>query len=151
MKELHTTENVENTNNTTPETVTEPEATEVTEAVENTSELTATEEKAKAKTKNKRAPRVKVDDVDMLFKKDIKRLTLPEAKILVKELSEMNTCLKAQVKFYKENAETAFQKVQEHERAIDCINAQVNARNNAIKIALENLTNMFKFVNGGKL
>ena len=103
------------------------------------------------KEKKKRAPRVKVDDIAVLMDKNVKSLTINEARALVKELKQRVNCLEAQVILFKNNADSALQKAQNYEKAVDSINAQINAKNNAINAAVSTLINTIKLVNGGNL
>ena len=157
----------EKENNTTPETQETPE-TPTQEAVEvQNKELEAKREQEKADVKpteekpatkkSVKKPRVKketkgnVIEFDKLLNKDVRFLTLPEAKALVKNLKEINTCLVQQIEHYKQNAESAFQAKNNLEKALESINTQVNTKNRMIGTAIEQLYNTFKLVNGGKL
>lgn len=113
-----------------------------------------TEEKSVTKKSVKKAKRNTKDNVmefDKLLNKDVRFLTLPEAKVLVKNLKEMNTCLIQQVEHYKQNSESAFQAKNNLEKALESVNTQVNNKNRMIGTAIEQLYNTFKLVNGGKL
>ena len=145
----------EKENNTTPETQEAPEVqnkelenkeTELKQKPTETEEKPATKKsRAKKETKNN------IMEFDKLLNKDVRFLTLPEAKFLVKNLKEMNTCLIQQVEHYKQNAESAFQAKNNMEKALESINAQVNTKNKMIGTAIEQLYNTFKLINGGKL
>lgn len=157
----------EKENNIVPETQETPE-TPTQEAVEvqnkeleakreqEKADMKPTEEKSAAK-KSVKKPRAKKEtkgnimEFDKLLNKDVRFLTLPEAKALVKNLKEMNTCLIQQVEHYKQNAESAFQAKNNLEKALENINSQVNTKNKMIGTAIEQLYNTFKLINGGKL
>ena len=133
------------------------ENTETTEfknaekAFKNAEEIVNEKEKPVKKEKAKRAPRIKASDIEALLNKDVKQLTLPEAKAVIKEIKATNNCLRTQVELYKANAESALQKAQNYEKAVDSINTQINAKNNALESAINTLINTFNLINGGKL
>lgn len=151
----------EKENNTAPETPTqetveaqnkelETKREQEKEAVKPTEEKHATEKSVK-KPRAKKETKGNVMEFDKLLNKDVRFLTLPEAKALVKNLKEMNTCLIQQVEHYKQNAESAFQAKNNLEKALESINSQVNTKNKMIGTAIEQLYNTFKLINGGKL
>lgn len=151
----------EKENNTTPETPTQEAVEALTKGPETEKEElkqkpTETKETPDAKKPVKK-PRAKketkgnVIEFDKLLKKDVRFLTLPEAKVLVKNLKEVNTCLVQQIEHYKQNAESAFQAKNNLEKALESINSQINTKNKMIGTAIEQLYNTFKLINGGKL
>lgn len=148
----------EKENNTATETPTQEALEAQNKELEvKRAELEATEEKPAAKKSVKKNTRAKKEtkgniiEFDKLLNKDVRFLTLPEAKLLVKNLKEVNIRLVQQVEHYKQNSESALQKANNIEKAFESMNMHINRNNQILNTALEQLNNTFKLINGGKL